>query len=173
MISLIAGKYKGRKLFQLRNTHVRPTQAKVRKSVFQILEPFSGLEILDLYAGVGTFGLEALSRGAASAVFVEKDHLVYKILEKNTALFHKEKMKLHLSDTFQFICRTHSKRFDIIFADPPYTIINFNHLKEKVQHWLKPGGIFCMEMKKQDIDEPHVRIKYYGNTQVVFWKSAA
>ena len=80
MLSLIAGKYKGKKLYQFSNTHVRPTQAIIRKSVFQILEPFDGLEVLDLYAGVGTLGFEALSRGAALAVFVERDRRVYKIL---------------------------------------------------------------------------------------------
>ena len=81
MLSLIAGKYKGKKLYQFSNTYVRPTQAKIRKSVFQILEPFDGLEVLDLYAGVGTLGFEALSRGAALAVFVERDRRAYKILE--------------------------------------------------------------------------------------------
>ena len=172
MISLIAGKYKGKKLSQFKSTHVRPTQAKIRKSVFQILEPFLGLEVLDLYAGVGTLGFEALSRGAARAVFVEKNRHVYKILEKNTALFHNEKMRLHLSDSIQFISRNSSERFDIIFADPPYTMTNFQHLKEKVQNCLKPDGIFCMEMKKQDITESSARIIYYGNTQVVFWKAA-
>ena len=173
MISLIAGKYKGKKLYQFSNMNVRPTQAKIRKSVFQILEPFIGLEVLDLYAGVGTLGLEAISRGAARAVFVEKDRSVYKILERNIALFHNETIRLHMNDAYQFISQTHSERFDIIFADPPYTMTNFNHLKEKVLNWLKPDGIFCIEMKKQDIDESPERIKYYGNTQVVFWKARA
>ena len=173
MISLIAGKYKGRKLYNCKNMNVRPTQAKVRKSVFQILAPFDGLEVLDLYAGVGTLGFEAISRGAIRAVFVENDRRVYKILEKNTALFDNEKMRLHLSDAVQFISRIHSERFDIIFADPPYTMANYQHLKEKIQTCLKPNGIFCMEMKKQDIDESNTRIKYYGNTQVVFWKAVA
>ena len=173
MISLIAGKYKGKKLYQFRSTHVRPTQAKIRKSVFQILEPFEGLEVLDLYAGVGTMGFEALSRGASRAVFVEKDRYVYKILEKNSSLFFNEKMRLHLSDAVQFISRTNNEQFDIIFADPPYTKTNFQHLKEKVQNILKPDGTFCMEMKKQDIDGSHARIKYYGNIQVVFWKAEA
>ena len=137
------------------------------------MEPFNGLEVLDLYAGVGTLGFEALSRGAARAVFVEKNLRVYKILEKNTALFPIEKMRLHLSDAVQFISRTSSERFDIIFADPPYTMANFQHLKKKVQSCLKADGIFCMEMKKQDIDALPDRIKYYGNTQVVFWKATA
>ena len=173
MISLIAGKYKGKKLYQFSNMYVRPTKAIIRKSIFQILEPFDGLEVLDLYAGVGTLGFEALSRGAAQVVFVEKDRGVYKILEKNTALFHNEKMRLHLSDAIQFVSRRHSNQFDIIFADPPYTKTNFQLLKEKVQYCLKPEGIFCMEMKKQDIEGSYIRIKYYGNTQVVFWKATA
>ena len=173
MVSLIAGKYKGKKLYQFSSMNVRPTQAKIRKSVFQILEPLDGLEILDLYAGVGTLGFEALSRGANRAVFVEKDRRVYKILEKNKSLFPNEKMKLYLSDAVQFISRTNSEQFDIIFADPPYTMTNFQNLKDKVQSCLKPEGIFCMEMKKQNIDKSPDRIKYYGNTQVVLWKAAA
>ena len=173
MISLIAGKYKGKKLYKFNNSYVRPTQAKIRKSVFQILEPFDGLKVLDLYAGVGTLGFEALSRGAALSVFVEKDRRIYKILEKNTNLFPGEKMRLHLCDAIQFISRSHSDQFDIIFADPPYTMTDFQFLKENVQNCLKPNGIFCMEMKKQDIDNSPARIKYFGSTQVVFWKAAS
>ena len=109
MISLISGKYKGKKLYQFSNTYVRPTKAKIRKSIFQILEPFHGLSVLDLYAGVGTLGFEALSRGAALAVFVEKDHHVYEILEKNSTLFHNEKIKLHQRDALQFTSQTQNK----------------------------------------------------------------
>ena len=86
MISIIAGKYKGRKLYDLKNLHLRPTQAKVRKSVFQILEPFDDLEVLDLYAGVGTLGIEAISRGASRVVFVENNRRVFKVLQKNLEL---------------------------------------------------------------------------------------
>ena len=173
MTSLIAGKYKGKKLYQFSTRKVRPTQAKIRKSIFQILEPFDGLQVLDLYAGVGTLGFEALSRGAALAVFVEKDRRVYKILEKNTTLFPSEKMRLHLCDAFQFISQSYSDPFDIVFADPPYTMTDFQYLKENVKNCLKPNGIFCMEMKKQDIDNSPARIKYFGSTQVVFWKAAS
>ena len=82
MISVIAGKYKGRKLYDLKDLPVRPTQAKIRKSIFQILEPFAGMEVLDLYAGVGTLGIEAMSRGANRVVFVEKNRRVFKVLKK-------------------------------------------------------------------------------------------
>ena len=173
MISLISGKYKGKKLYQFRNTHVRPTQAKIRKSVFQILEPFDGLEILDLYAGVGTLGFEALSRGASRVVFVEKDRQVFNILQKNKTLFENEKLEMHLMDVIQFISQTRKEKFDIIFADPPYNMTNYEHLKKEAFQCLKPDGIFCLETKKQHFSESYIRIKHYGNTQIVFWKTAA
>ena len=173
MISVIAGIYKGRKLFDVKNLHVRPTQAKVRKSIFQILEPFDGLEVLDLYAGVGTLGIEAMSRGASRVVFVEKNRRVFKILQKNIGLFDSENSKLILMDAQKYLVQVKSQKFDIILADPPYSEVSFSSVKDKVEKFLKPGGIFCMEMKKESIDETNVRVKYYGSTQVVFWKYAA
>ena len=173
MISIIAGKYKGRKLYNMKNLHVRPTQAKVRKSVFQILEPFDGMEILDLYAGVGTLGIEAMSRGASRVVFVEKNRRVFKVLKKNIDLFDSQKCDLFLSDSLQFINRMKNQNYDIIFADPPYAEVSFQSVKTKVEKILKPEGIFCMEMKKEPIALPDVRVKHYGSTQVVFWIAAA
>ena len=173
MISVIAGKYKGRKLYDVKDLHLRPTQAKVRKSVFQILEPFYGMEVLDLYAGVGTLGIEAMSRGASRIVFVEKNRRVFKVLKKNIELFEPDQCDLFLTDALQFLTRAKNQYFDIIIADPPYTEVSFQSMKEKVENTLNPGGIFCMEMKKEPIDEQNLRIKHYGNTQVVFWRSAA
>ena len=173
MISVIAGKYKGRKLYDVKNLHVRPTQAKVRKSVFQILEPFDGMEVLDLYAGVGTLGIEAMSRGASRVVFVEKNRRVFKILRKNIDLFDSKKCDVFLSDSLQFINRMKNQNYDIVFADPPYAEVSFQSVKAKVEKILKPKGIFCMEMKKEPIELPDIRVKHYGSTQVVFWRSAA
>ena len=173
MTSVIAGKYKGRKLFDVKNLHVRPTQAKVRKSIFQILEPFDGLEVLDLFAGVGTLGIEAMSRGASRVVFIEKNRRVFKVLKKNIDLFEPENSKLILMDVKKYLVQVKNQQFDIILADPPYSEVSFASVKERAEHFLKSGGIFCMEMKKEAIDETNVRVKNYGSTQVVFWKSAA
>ena len=113
MISVIAGNYKGRRLFDVKNLHVRPTQAKVRKSIFQILEPFDGLEVLDLYAGVGTLGIEAMSRGASRVVFVEKNRRVFKVLQKNIELFESENSKLILMDVQKYLVQVKNQQFDI------------------------------------------------------------
>ena len=118
-------------------------------------------------------GFEALSRGASSVVFVDKDRQIYKILEKNTTLFNDEKMRVYCDDVNHFISRNNKNRYDIVFADPPYIVSNYEYLQEKVKKILKPDGIFCMEMKKQDIEGSFTRIKYYGSTQVVFFKAKA
>ena len=152
---------------------MRPTQAKVRKSIFQILEPFDGLEVLDLYAGVGTLGIEAMSRGASRVVFVEKNRRVFKVLKKNIDLFEPENSKLILMDVKKYLVQVKNQQFDIILADPPYSEVSFASVKDRAEHFLKPSGIICMEMKKEAIDETNVRLKNYGSTQVVFWKSAA
>ena len=172
-MSVIAGKYKGRKLYNVKDLHMRSTQAKVRKSIFQILEPFDGMEVLDLYAGVGTLGIEAMSRGATRVVFVENNRRVFKVLKKNIELFEPDQCDLFLTDALQFLTRAKNQYFDIIFADPPYTEVGFHSIKEKVKRKLKSGGIFCMEMIKEPIDEQNVRIKHYGSTQMVFWRNAA
>ena len=76
-----------------------------------------------------------------------------------------------MSDVIQYISRKNDEKFDVIFADPPYEISNFFILCEKIQCFLKHNGIFCMEMKKQNLGNFNTRIKYYGNTQVVFWSA--
>ena len=172
MISLIAGKYKGKKLYHFNNLQVRPTQAKVRKSIFQILEPIEGLKILDLYAGIGTLGFESISRGADSVVFVENDRYIFKILKKNASLFNDEKIILHVKDVKYFLSKYNSQRFDIIFADPPYSMTNYDELIFSAKKMLDPiRGVLCIEMKKQTIDYKPNRVKKYGDTHVLFWNN--
>ena len=172
MITIIAGKYKGRKLSYINNNDVRPTQAKVKKSIFDILGPLNNKNILDLYSGVGSFGIEALSRGASHLTCVEINPSVFKILLKNISNICKDDdVKLHRTSTNKFL-NMNNKKFDIIFADPPYGDFDFFETKDLISKFLSKNGIFCMEMKKTKLikNKDDIRIKYYGNTQVVFWK---
>ena len=170
MIRIISGKYKGRKLKQVPNKYVRPTQAIIRKSMMQILEPFSNLKILDLYAGVGTLGLEALSRGAVHLTSVEKNAMVFRVLKNNIKMLDiEDKVRIISNDVELFLQRDNNK-YDIIFADPPYKVNNYNGLKIKIKKLLNPNGIFCMEMKKTTINDDDIRIKSFGNKQIVFWR---
>ena len=168
MITIIAGKYKGRKLSYINNNNVRPTQAKVKKSIFDILGVLDNKKVLDLYSGVGSFGIEALSRGAAHLTSIEINPSVFKILLKNiNNICKNDDVKLHRMSADKFL-NMNNKKFDIIFADPPYGDFDFFEIKNLISNFLSPNGIFCMEMKKQAIKESYVRIKHYGNTQVVF-----
>jgi len=173
MIKIIAGKYKGRKLFDVPNLYVRPTQAVVRKSIMQILEPFQGCAVLDLYAGVGTLGIEAISRGAATLTCVERNRLVIETLQKNIDIICKDDdVQIVPLDVDRFM-KSNMKKYDLIIADPPYASADFDSLREKIIPFLKEDGMFCMEMKRTLIDDESVRIKVYGTTQVVFWRSVA
>lgn len=172
MITVIAGKYKGRKLSYISNVNVRPTQAKVKKSIFDILGNLDDKRILDLYSGVGSFGIESLSRGASHLTAVEINPSVFRILLKNISnICGDDDVKLHRMATDKFL-NMNNKKFDIIFADPPYGDFDFFKIKESVSNILSPSGVFCMEMEKKDLikNNDNIRIKYYGNTQVVFWK---
>src|SRR5512137_1863258 len=87
MMRIIAGTHGGRKIFSVpKDKFVKPISARIRQSVFDIIRPYvTGATFLDLYAGVGTVGLEALSRGAVKVVFVEKEGICLKTIEKNIA----------------------------------------------------------------------------------------
>ena len=73
MIRIISGRYKGHRLNNISSKNIRPTQARVKKSMLQILEPFNGKTVLDLFSGSGSLGIEALSRGASKVVSVENN----------------------------------------------------------------------------------------------------
>ena len=172
MITVIAGKYKGRKLSFIKNVSVRPTQAKVKKSIFDILGNLDGKAVLDLYCGVGGFGIEALSRGAKELSLVEKNPKVFKILLKNISqICIDDEIKLYRSDVNKFL-NMNKKKFDLIFADPPYGEFDFLGIKKIASKFLLKNGILCMEMKKNRIFDniENVRIKHYGSTQVIFWQ---
>ncbi len=173
MITIIAGKYRGRKLGGISHPGIRPTLARVKKSVMQILEPFTGKNVLDLYAGIGTIGIEALSRGAKSITAVERDYSIFQILQSNyEKICNADVFRLIKMDVHHHLSQE-DQQYDIILADPPYRTVKFEDLRADVQPHLKNGGIFCMEMKKAPIEDREVRIKLYGRTQVVFWRKSS
>ena len=172
MIRVIAGDFKGRKLYNLKIESLRPTQAKVRKSIMDSIRDFNNKNILDLFSGIGTLGIEAMSRGAKKVKFVERNNRIINVLKKNLNMLDlTDRSVVVRSDAIKFLDKEEEK-YDIIFADPPYGKYLFNTLHGSISNIINRNGIFCYESNKQKIkDDINMKIKYYGNTQVVFWEN--
>lgn len=116
---IIAGQWRGRRLAFPEQTSVRPTGDRVRETVFNWLQPYvAGSRVLDLFAGSGAMGLEALSRGAETATFVEKDQRLVAALKQNLALLNAT-AEAQAADVLTWLPRAGS-RFNVVFLDPPY-----------------------------------------------------
>lgn len=149
---VITGVAGGLTLFVPRS-ELRPTMDKVRGAIFDSLrEVVIGARVLDLFAGSGALGIEALSRGAASVVFVENDRRAVAAIERN--LVHTRLTgTVHPGDIFSYLDRLAGPAaFDLVFADPPYVRKpgdrDFDHellQNAALQHTLAPDGIFILE----------------------------
>jgi len=157
--------------------HTRPTSDKVKQALFNILaDKTMACRFLDLYSGTGAIGIEALSRGAESSVFVENDSIALKVLEKNLAKTRLEGRALISRTAVSLAIRAFVKqgrRFDIIYADPPYDIDDLEALAKNSGEILDTDGIVIIETdaKRAFGDVSPLVIKderKYGGTKLVF-----
>ena len=149
MLRIIAGEYKGRKLKEIKSKDIRPTQAKVKKSMLEILEPFSNKEVLDLFSGSGALGIEALSRGAKKVVSIDNNRENHNNLISNFKNICKdESYEVKCLNAMRFL-RRNSSMFDIVMCDPPYYKFNHKLIFNLCKPFIKKDGIFCMEMEKK------------------------
>ncbi len=120
---IISGKYRGKRLIAPEGKTTRPTSDKVRESVFNILVSRGETEgsVLDLFAGTGALGIEALSRGAEYALFVDKNPEAAAVVKKNLANVG-AKMPVYNTDWKVAVRKLAGKKFDVIFLDPPYSL---------------------------------------------------
>ena len=120
---ITGGKYRGQKITAPDENITRPTLSKVRMAVFNTLQSmidFEGKSFLDMYAGSGIMGLEAISRGFAELLACEKNKEVYRILKNNFSKYEKEnKIEAFLKDSIKYVQST-DKFFDVVYIDPPY-----------------------------------------------------
>jgi 16S rRNA (guanine966-N2)-methyltransferase len=154
MIRVVAGKAGGRKLSVPRGVKVRPTADRVREALFSSLGPrVASARVLDLFAGAGALGLEALSRGADFAVFVEIDKSVRAELEKNIAdLGFASKAGVIPGDALKAISllKNTKEAFDLVFLDPPYagTLLSKSIIAVCDASLMAPGGLIIAEHSK-------------------------
>lgn len=166
---IISGKYKGRKLKGFNIEGTRPTMDRVKESLFAILAPkLNNSVCLDLFAGSGALGLEALSNGAKTVTFVDNSKEAVQIIKDN-AQNVQEDVEIILSDYKKYI-KNCSKKFDIIFLDPPYDrflisktikyILENNLLAEK--------GLIVCEYEHENIEcwLPLIKEKSYGGKNI-------
>jgi 16S rRNA (guanine966-N2)-methyltransferase len=164
---------------------VRPTMDRVKAAIFSSLaDQVIGASVLDLFAGSGGLGIEALSRGAASVLFVEEDRQSIRAIEKNLAKTNLTG-RVRQQDVFEFLGRSSfAEKFRIIFADPPYEKTKSGErFTEKLlanaalAQLLEPGGVFVLEKRPAErVPDTElwnvIRAKTYGATEVLFLRHA-
>jgi len=148
-LRVISGTAGGLHLKSPKRHALRPTQDRIRQVIFSSLaESIPGARVLDLYAGTGSFGIEALSRGATAATFIERDKEAVQCIRDNLAHCHL-RGDVRQADVATFLAKPPAERYDIVFADPPYvkSIGDLDHdpLLMELIPFLVPDGLFIWE----------------------------
>jgi len=179
-LRILGGDFKGKKLKSIKKSKIRPTSARAKTSIFDVLkDEIEGKEILDLYAGSGALGIEALCRGADFVTFVDSSHKSTNIIKKNIEeLNFKDKTRVFRLDSLKFIRRESEerKRYDIIFCDPPYQKETISKILDSIAEFdiLNENGIFILEHHKKEklIQKENLELvkeKRLGDTVVSFF----
>ena len=185
-VRIIGGARKGKKLLSVAGLSTRPLMRRVKQSLFDILSKrIIGASFLDLYAGIGSVGIEAISRGAARVVFVEADPGCIKVINSNLSICSfKEKAEVVKSDILEWARKGAGliarEKFDIVFAGPPFklnlictTLETINRLKlVKINGW-----IICQHHVGEKVPEVYqeapfsmFRQEKYGKTMLSFYR---
>ena len=183
---IISGKYRGKKILQPRDKATRPLKDLTKESIFNIVTHSNKFNvvledsnILDLFSGVGSFGLECLSRGSAKSTFVENYKEVLIILKKNISSLNYEKeaivIEKDILKTLDY--KNFKEKFDIIFIDPPYKEKSLNLMLLQILNSkiLNNEGVIIIHRQKNEEDSfpKEFRIieeKTYGISKVIFGK---
>ena len=181
---IISGSFKGKKILEPKNKKTRPLKDLTKESIFNIINhsnkfkiDFSNSYILDLFSGVGSFGIECLSRGVEKVIFIENYKGVIPILKKNLfSLKTVENYKIIEKNVYnKDIFSKLNDNFDIIFLDPPYKDKNLENLLNEIdnQKILKKNGIIILHRHKSETDSfPQnfkiIEQKVYGISKIIF-----
>ena len=174
VVRIVAGEWRGRTLRAPRDPRVRPTADRVREAWMSILQPeLPDATVLDLFAGSGALGLEALSRGAAHATFVELSERSLDALRANvTALDAGARVTVRRGDALRYVERLADGAYDVAFADPPYRLGLAARVAER---WLtvRFASVLAVEHgARESMPEPH-DVRRYGDTAVSFYRARA
>lgn len=180
-MKIISGIYKGRNIIGYDIEGTRPTQDRVRESLFGMIQSYLiDSDILDLFAGTGSLGLESLSNGAISVTFVDKNPKCTNNIKKTIELFQvKEEttiLNLDYKKALEHL-KNKNKSFDIIFLDPPYRYQNIEELLTKIDEMnlIKEDGIVVCEYENDELKEEYpsykkIKEKKYGFKTISIYK---
>ena len=180
---IVSGSFKGRKIKFLKAKTTRPLKDSVKENIFNILNHSSKFEtrvknanILDLYSGVGSFGLECISLGAKKTTFIEQDIKASKIIEENCInLSILKKTKIITDKVENFLQGNFNNKYDIFFFDPPYSNCDFfedlNIIKKKKIYSKKNIVIIHRDKKTKENFDNYFKIllsRQYGRSRIIF-----
>jgi 16S rRNA (guanine966-N2)-methyltransferase len=178
-----AGAERGRKLRAPRGAATRPTGAKVREAIFNILGPLPPSPVLDLFAGTGALGIEALSRGASRATFVERDHRALSALHRNLRTFDLAGRSRVIDSSVETALHRLSgdekqERFAWVFVDPPYAAGEVESVLAVLSggRLLDNGAVVVVEHDRHNLPPERVGVlemvdrRFYGDTGLSFYR---
>ncbi|MBC7261379.1 MAG: 16S rRNA (guanine(966)-N(2))-methyltransferase RsmD [Chloroflexi bacterium] len=180
---VIGGEAKGRRLFSVPGQTTRPITDRVKEALFDILAGrVQGARFLDLFAGTGGVGIEALSRGAEEAVFVERDERALATLRRNLAITQlASRARVVRRDVFKFIANYEGKPFDIIYVAPPQYQGLWAKTLQELDHspLLAPGTLVIAQIHPKEYEPLELRQlalsdqRQYGSTLLCFYQAFA
>ena len=180
---IISGSLKGKKIDFLKNSITRPLKDSIKENIFNILIHSNNIsiklknsDVLDLYAGVGSFGIECISRGAGKVTFIEKDNLAFAILKKNLEnLSIIKKAKFFNKEIEDILNEKLNRKFNIFFLDPPFKSHEFikNLILIKKRNLFEANHIVIIHREKGKLDNfsnaiDIIDIKEYGRSKIIF-----
>ena len=180
---VISGSLKGKSINFVRNSTTRPLKDSVKENIFNILSHSNSINtrieqsnILDLYSGIGSFGLECISRGAKTVTFIEKDKNTLKVLNKNVINFSITNQVIIINDKIEnFFKKSIKEKYNIFFFDPPFRdktfVKNLNFIKNNKIYEKKHIVIIHREKKTNDILDKSIDTiieKNYGRSRIIF-----
>ena len=166
-MNILAGQFGGRNIKTSSKLGYRPTLSRVRKSIFDTLNPFHYDSVFDLFSGSGIFGFECASRGARSITFVENNYHTFSS-QKNSEILSGPQYKFLQKDAYLFLGKTF--KYDLIFADPPYSKYDIESLAETHLKHLNKNGKFILECDRGQMTFLDAVEKDFGDTKILYWR---